>query len=252
MLLGISFIVALVLVLWPFVLVGRFASEQKVEVGTIFGNAFLLPFTAYPWNFIVVLVMVGIGLVAGAIFGLLSDPMPFALLGAVAVPFWFCVWLVCKNVKANSSKFTQVKSTLVAALPDLDYFYSAEGNAIGACVRTSEIAWVAAGAQSARKLAVSKLTSAAAVQPELVQMQVMGARGIQGQDARLEAAQYNLEQRREQHVQTGLALKFDDIHQPSAHITMSYAGAQQWAVLLDQLARGVLPAATPAHQIPTP
>jgi hypothetical protein len=230
------------LVLSPIWAVSSFATAYRISVAKLLGNGAVSLFAGYPWSLIAAVPLALLGFVIGGLLGWPAHIEPFtSVLGAAALPMWFSVWKVCKSVKANAAAAQVGKSWLTAALPK-----------VGICASTSEIALVLPGMSSAHKVDASKLKSITAVQPELMQAQVFGARGIQDQDARLDVARYNLEQRRDHAAQTGLALQLDDIHLPSVHITMSVASAQRWRVLLDQLTRGDLPPATPAQQIPAP
>jgi hypothetical protein len=245
--------IALALCLWPVRLLSKFVAEHQTTSASLLRLGLVRLFAGYPWSLIAAVPLALLGFVMGGLLGWLAHIEPFtSFVGAVALPFWHSVWKVCKDIKASESATELGKTWLIAALPQLDYFHTSPLGGIGICTSSAEVAFVLPSMTSAHKVAVSKLKSVTAVQPELIQAQVFGARGIEGQDARLDAARYNLEQRSEQAAQTGLALKLDDIHLPSAHITMSFSGAQQWGVLLDQLTRGVLPPATPAQQIPAP
>jgi hypothetical protein len=244
---------AFLLVLSPIWAVSSFARAYRISVAKLLGNGAVSLLAGYPWSLISAVPLALLGFVIGGLLGWPAHIEPFtSVLGAVALPMWLSVWKVCKSIKANASTTQLGKNWLTAALPKLDYFHANPIGGVGICASTSELAFVLPGMSSAHKVASSKLKSIATVQPKLMQAQIFGARGIQDQDARLDVARYNLEQRRDQAAQTGLALQLDDIHLPSVHITMSFASAKQWSVLLDQLARGVLPPATPAQQIPAP
>ena len=245
--------IVLALCWWAARWLSEFAAGHQTTSASLLGRGFVRLFAGYPWSLIAAVPLALLGFVIGGLFGWHAHVEPFtSFLGAAALPLWHSVWKVCKSIKANTSAAQLGKSWLTAVLPQLDYFHTSPISGVGICASTSELALVLPGMSSAHKVAASKLKSIAAVQPEMMQAQIFGLRGIQDQDARLDVARYNQEQRREQTEQTGLALQLDDIHLPSVHITMSFASAQQWRVLLDQLTRGVLPPATPAQQIPAP
>jgi hypothetical protein len=245
--------IVLALCLWPARLLSNFAVQQQTTFTSLLRRGLVRLFAGYPWSLIFAIPLALFGFVIGGLLGWPAHIEPFtSFVGAIALPFWHSAWKVCKYIKISESATQLGKAWLTAVLPQLDYFHTSPVGGIGICTTSTELALVLPGMSSAHKVAVGKLKSVTAVKPELIQAQVIGARGIHGQDARLDAARYNLEQRREQSAQTGLSLQLDDIHLPSAHITMSFAAAQQWGVLLDQLVPGVLPPATPAQQIPTP
>jgi hypothetical protein len=247
----ISLGIVLALCLWPARWLSKFAANHQTTSASLLGRSFVRLVAGYPWSLIAAVPFALLGVVIGGLLGWPARIEPFtSFLGAIALPLWYSVWKVCKSIKANASATQLGKKWLTAALPNLDYFHTSPIGGVGICASTSEIAFVMPGMSSAHKVAASKLKSINAVQPELMQAQIFGARGIQDQDARLDVARYNLEQRHDHVAQTGLALQLDDIQLPSVHITMSFASAKQWSVLLDQLARGVLPPTMPAQQIP--
>ncbi len=235
------------LALVPIITLRKFAKRHEVSVDEIF-NVALARFALHPGLHVLGAVVLG-GL-AYALVRMLTWSEWAGFIAMVAVPFWAAVRHASHKVADVRTEQYLARLTLETSLGHLDCFWLHVDASIALNVERKQFACVTQTQNEAKPIELARIKNALAVSPELNQIKVLGATGIEGLDARSDAARENLKAQLAHQKATGLLLELDDIQTPQIHITMPLAGAQQWLVLIDQMRRGVAKPNATAQQLP--